>query len=198
VSGGLVVVAGPSGCGKSTLLRRLLAEHKRFAFAVSCTTRAPRPGERDGREYYFLAPEDFERRVAAGEFAEWEAFFGNRYGTLKAEIERLRQAGRHVVFDLDVKGALNVKGLYPEALLVFVEPPSLDVLERRLRGRGSESEEQIALRLARSREELALAPRFDARLVNDDLETSHHELLRILGDYLQPAGTAEDPHAEVA
>lgn len=198
MNGGLVVVAGPSGCGKSTLLKRLLAEFPRFAFAVSCTTRAPRAGELDGREYYFLSAEEFERRVAGGEFAEWEAFFGNRYGTLKAEIERLRRAGRHVVFDLDVKGALNLKRLYPEARLVFVEPPSLDVLERRLRGRGSESEEQVALRLARSREELALAPRFDARLVNEELETSHHELLRILGDYLQPAETAEDPHAEVA
>jgi guanylate kinase len=198
MNGGLVVVAGPSGSGKSTLLKRLLAEFPRFAFAVSCTTRAPRAGEQEGRDYYFLAGAEFERRVEAGEFAEWEAFFGNRYGTLKAEIERLRQAGRHVVFDLDVKGALNLKALYPEALLVFVEPPSLAVLERRLRGRGSESEEQVALRLSRSREELALAPRFDVRVVNDELETSYHELLRRLGDHLRLAEKAEEPHAQDA
>jgi guanylate kinase len=198
MTGGLVVMAGPSGVGKSTLLKRLLAAYPRFVFAVSCTTRGPRPGELDGREYYFIRPEDFQRRVDADEFAEWEAFFGNRYGTLKSEIERLRQAGHHVMFDLDVKGALNLKGQYPEALLVFVAPPSLEALERRLRNRCSESEEQIQIRLARSREELALAPRFDCTVVNDQLETSYDDLLRCLEAYLQPAESPEDRHAQPA
>lgn len=197
-SGGLVVMAGPSGAGKSTLLKRLLAEFPRFVFAVSCTTRAPRPGEEEGREYYFIRPGEFQRRVEAGEFAEWESFFENRYGTLRSEIERLRRAGHHVVFDLDVKGALNLKGQYPEARLVFVRPPSLEILERRLRDRRSESEEQIQIRLARSREELALAPRFDHQVVNDELETSYHDLLRCLEDLLQPADHQEERNAQPA
>ncbi len=198
MTGGLVVMAGPSGAGKSTLLKRLLAGHGRFAFAVSCTTRPPRAGEQEGREYYFIGPEEFEQRVQAGEFAEWEAFFAHRYGTLKAEIERLRQAGRHVVFDLDVKGALNLKGQYPEARLVFVAPPSQEELERRLRARGSESEEQVQIRLARCREELELAARFDCRVVNDRLESSYLELLRCLEAFLQPAEEGEDRRAEPA
>jgi len=181
-SGRLVVVAGPSGAGKSTLLRRLLAERPRYRFAVSCTTRGPRAGEEHGREYYFLADEEFERRVAADEFAEWERLHARRYGTLKSEIARLRDAGHHVLFDVDVKGALRLKELYPEARLVFIAPPSLAALERRLRARGSESEEQIGIRLERSRLELELADRFDCRVVNDELETSYRDLLACLGE----------------
>jgi guanylate kinase len=196
--GGLVVVAGPSGVGKGTLVGRLLAEHPAFAFAVSCTTRAPRPGEAEGREYYFLSEEDFARRVAADEFAEWEALHAHRYGTLKAEIERLRHAGRHVLFDLDVKGALNLKRRYPEALLVFIAPPSLEALEQRLRGRGSESEEQIRIRLERSREELALAPRFDRLVVNDDLDKSYQDLCGCLEALLPAADNLEERHAPSA
>lgn len=180
--GRLVVVAGPSGAGKSTLLKRLLAERERYAFAVSCTTRPPRPGEVEGRDYYFLADEDFQRRVEAEEFAEWEQLHARRYGTLKSEIERLRSAGRHVLFDVDVKGALALKRIYPEARLVFIAPPSLEALEARLRGRRSESEEQIRIRLERSRLELELADRFDCRVVNDELERSYLELLACLGE----------------
>jgi guanylate kinase len=193
-TGRLVVVAGPSGAGKSTLLRRLLAECPRYAFAVSCTTRPPRPGEEQGREYYFLGEEEFERRVRAGEFAEWEALHARRYGTLKSEIETLRAAGRQVLFDVDVHGALRLKALYPEALLVFIAPPSLAVLEERLRARRSESEEQIAIRLERSRLELELAGRFDCRVVNDDLESSYRDLLACLGE----PSKEESVHAQPA
>ena len=196
--GGLVVVSGPSGTGKSTLLRRLLAETPAFVFAVSCTTRTPRTGEVEGREYYFIGAEEFERRVAAGEFAEWEALHAHRYGTLKAEIERLRRAGRHVLFDLDAKGALSLKRLYPEALLVFIAPPSLEALENRLRHRHSESEEQIRIRLQRSREELELAPLFDRRVVNDDLNASYQALRGCLEDFLPAADNPEELHAQPA
>lgn len=181
-NGRLVVVAGPSGAGKSTLLRRLLAERPRYAFAVSCTTRAPRAGEVEGRDYYYLEDGEFQRRIDAEEFAEWEQLHARRYGTLKAEIERLRRAGRHVLFDVDVKGALNLKRIFPDALLVFIAPPSIEALEKRLRGRGSESEEQIRIRLERSRLELELAGRFDRRVVNEDLEIGYKDLLAALGE----------------
>lgn len=197
-TGGLVVVAGPSGAGKSTLLKRLLKEHPVFAFAVSCTTRPPRPGEVEGRDYYFLDEAEFTRRVERGDFAEWEALHAHRYGTMKEEIERLRQAGRHVLFDVDVKGALTLKHLYPEALLVFIAPPSLAALEERLRLRRSESEEQIRIRLQRSREELALASRFDRLVVNDDLETSYHALRGCLEAFLPAANNLEERHAHHA
>lgn len=196
--GALVVVAGPSGVGKSTLLKRLLREAPRFAFAVSCTMRAPRPGEQDWREYYFLSEEAFDQHVALGDFAEWEALHARRYGTLKAEIQRLRDAGRHVLFDVDVKGALNLKAQYEEALLVFIAPPSFQVLEARLRGRSSETEEQIRIRLDRVKEELALAPRFDRQVVNDELETSYHALRGCLEAFLPAAELKEDSHAQTA
>jgi len=198
MSGALVVVAGPSGVGKSTLLKRLLREAPRFAFAVSCTTRAPRPGEEHGRDYYFLSEDAFDRHVAQGDFAEWEALHARRYGTLKAEIARLREAGRHVLFDVDVKGALNLKAQYPEALLVFIAPPTFAALEARLRGRSSETEEQILIRLHRVKEELALAPRFDRQVVNDDLETSYHALCGCLEAFLPAAETKEDGLAQTA
>lgn len=197
-TGGLVVVSGPSGTGKTTLLKRLMAEFPVFSFAVSCTTRAPRPGEMEGREYYYLTDAEFTRRVEAGEFAEWEALHAHRYGTLRAEIERLRRAGRHVLFDLDVKGGLNLKRQYPEALLVFIAPPSLAALEERLRRRHSETEEQIRIRLARSREELEQAPRFDRMVVNDDLDTSYIALRGCLENFLPAADKLEERHADPA
>jgi len=171
-SGRLIVFAAPAGGGKSTVIRRLREVHPEWGFSVSATTRAPRAGEVDGREYYFLAREEFTRRVAAGEFLEHEEVHGDLYGTLKAPtFERLAR-GETLIFDLDVKGALNVKAAYPEALSIFLLPPSRDVLRRRLEGRRTESRESVERRLVRADMELALAPRFDVQIVNDDLATT--------------------------
>jgi len=171
-SGRLIVFAAPAGGGKSTVIRRLREVHPEWGFSVSATTRAPRAGEVDGREYYFLAREEFTRRVAAGEFLEHEEVHGDLYGTLKAPtFERLAR-GETLIFDLDVKGALNVKAAYPEALSIFLLPPSRDVLRRRLEGRRTESRESVERRLVRADMELALAPRFDVQIVNDNLETT--------------------------
>lgn len=194
----ILVVAGPSGSGKSTLLKKLLADYSHFRFAVSCTTRAPRAGEEHGREYYFIDQLEFDKRVAAGDFAEWEALHANRYGTLISELARIRAEGFHPVLDVDVKGALNIQRRLPDSLLVFIAPPSLEVLEARLRRRKSESEEQIRIRLARSKEELDLAPRFDVQIVNDELEDSYHALQDCLREFLLLDGQQGDAHAQNA
>ena len=154
------------------MIRRLRETHPDWGFSVSATTRAPRPGEADGREYYFLTHDDFERRVAAGEFLEHENVHGDLYGTLKAPtFERLAH-GETLIFDLDVKGAVNVKAAYPAALSIFLLPPSRDVLRKRLEGRRTETPESVERRLARADMELALASQFDAQIVNDDLDTA--------------------------
>jgi guanylate kinase len=174
--GRLIVFAAPAGGGKSTVIRRLREAHPDWGFSVSATTRTPRAGEVDGREYHFLVRDDFIRRVAAGEFLEHEEVHGDLYGTLKAPtFERLAR-GETLIFDLDVKGALNVKAAYPQALSIFLLPPSRDVLRRRLEGRKSESRESLERRLVRADMELALAPRFDVQIVNDDLETTVAEV----------------------
>ncbi len=194
----ILVVAGPSGSGKSTLLKKLLADYAHFRFAVSCTTRPPRAGEEHGREYYFIDQVEFDKRVADGDFAEWEALHANRYGTLISELDRIRAEGCHPVLDVDVKGALNIQRRLPDSLLVFIAPPSLEVLEARLRRRKSESEEQIRIRLARSKEELDLAPRFDVQIVNDELEDSYHALQDCLREFLLLDGQQGDAHAQNA
>lgn len=196
--GGILVVAGPSGSGKSTLLKRLLAEQDGFRFAVSCTTRPPRKGELHGREYYFVSQEEFEQKIAAGAFAEWEALHARHYGTLLSELDRIRAEGRTAVLDVDVKGALSMRARLPEALLVFIAPPSLEVLEQRLRQRRSESEEQIQIRLARSREEMEQAHRFDCQIVNDDLNDSYQAFLDCLMEFLDWSGHEGDVHAQDA
>ena len=183
--GALIIVTGPSGVGKSTLLNRLLAEYDRFTFAISCTTRIARTGEVDGREYYFVQSDEFESKIEADEFIEWERLHANHYGTLKSEIERLIDSGKHVIHDIDVSGALNVREQYPEAFLIFVMPPSLDDLEKRLRKRNSDSDEQIKIRLSRSQREIDKAPLFDCQIVNDELEESYSSLLCCLEDYLK-------------
>jgi guanylate kinase len=185
LSGALVIVAGPSGVGKSTLLNRLLDEHSNFVFAVSCTTRSPRRGELHGREYYFIQQDEFNSLVNADEFIEWENLHAQSYGTLKSEIQRLRDSGKDVVLDIDVSGALNVRRIIPEAYLVFVMPPSVEELARRLRCRNTDSEEQIAIRLSRCRQEIDQASLFDCQVVNDELEESYQSLLDCLDDYIE-------------
>ena len=175
--GKAILFSAPSGCGKTTIIRELMsgngvAPYDRFEFSVSATSRQPRTGEVDGRDYYFLSREEFMRRVEADEFLEWEEVYsGTCYGTLKSEIDRIWAKGGVIVFDVDVNGGRNIKRYFgDDALSIFVMPPSIEVLEQRLRSRGTDSEEAIVKRLGRSAEELRQAPLFDVTIVNDDLQ----------------------------
>ena len=165
------------------MVSRVRDQRPDLGLTVSATTRQPRPGEVDGTSYYFLSVEDFEQRVAAGEFLEWANVFGNRYGTLRSEVDRNLDAGKSVILEIDVQGALNVRKLMPEAVLVFIEPPSFEALESRLRGRGTEEEEVVQVRLKTAKGELELAPSYDERIVNDDLQEATSEFLRMLDSH---------------
>lgn len=179
----LFVISGPSGAGKGTLVARVRGELPNLGLTVSATTRAPRAGEVDGVSYYFLSDEEFTRRVEAGEFLEWAQVHDHRYGTLCSEVNRNLATGHSLILEIDVQGALNVKKRFPDAVLVFIEPPSLDVLRERLIGRGSETPESLELRLADARREMELVDRYDVRLVNDDLDRATKELVSILTSY---------------
>ena len=169
----ILVITGPSGVGKGTLIKGLLERVPGVQLAVSATTRKPREGEVNGVDYHFLSEEDFDRRVAAGEFVEHAEYAGNRYGTLKSELSR---PARAIVLEIDVQGARQVREALPDARLVFIEPPSFEDLERRLAGRASDQPEQIERRLAAARDELEAAGEFDHRIVNDDLQRALQEL----------------------
>lgn len=179
----LFVVSGPSGVGKGTLVAALRERLSSLGLTVSATTRSPRPGETDGISYYFLTDGEFERRVEEGDFLEWAWVHGHRYGTLKSEAERLLGQGRSVILEIDVQGGLQVREKLPDAVLVFIEPPSMDELERRLRGRGTESEADVERRLANAREEMRCADRYDVRIVNDDLDRAEQELEQVIESY---------------
>lgn len=163
----LVVVSGPAGSGKGTVNARLL-EGGDFVYSVSATTRSPRPGEVDGVNYHYIAREDFEARIARGELLEHTQYCGNYYGTLRSETEAVLASSRNLLLEIEVEGAMNVKRQYPEAVLIMLLPPSYRVLEARLRGRGTETEEVILRRLARAREELEFLPRYDYVVYNRD------------------------------
>ncbi|MCA9514213.1 MAG: guanylate kinase [Myxococcales bacterium] len=165
----LIVMTGPSGVGKSTVLRGLLGSDARLALSVSHTTRPPRPGEREGVDYYYVDDDTFGAMVAAEAFAEWAPVHARRYGTSKAEIARLRAAGRDIVLDIDVQGAEQLRSVYPDAVSIFILPPSITALEARLRGRKTEDEAQLAIRLARSEAEIACAGTYHYLIVNDDV-----------------------------
>lgn len=182
--GRLVVISAPSGAGKTSIARSILERTAGFRFSVSATTRPKREAETDGVDYFFLTKEEFLRRVQAGEFAEWEEIYGNYYGTLRSEIDRSLAHGERILFDIDVKGGLSIKRLYPEALLIFVEPPSIEVLYDRLRNRGTESDETLKQRMERVPMELALGAGFDHRIVNDVLDRAIAEVEKIVADYL--------------
>lgn len=172
-TGKIIVIAAPSGCGKSTIIRAILDKGDLdLAFAVSATTRPPRPGETEGVSYYFMSTEDFREAIADGAFIEYEEVYPGRfYGTPRSEIDRVTSEGHNIVLDIDVNGARGVKELYgPRALTIFIEPPSVDELRRRLESRGTESPEVIDERVDRATYELSRAPEFDARIVNDSLE----------------------------
>ncbi|MBQ3275644.1 MAG: guanylate kinase [Oscillospiraceae bacterium] len=181
--GTLLVLSGPSGVGKSTVLRKVMAGREDMAFSVSATTRAPRPGEEEGVDYFFVTRERFDEMVADGELLEHAEFVGNCYGTPRSQVEKRLESGITVVLDIEVQGASQVKALMPEALTVFLAPPSLEALEQRLRGRGTETEEKIRSRLETARRELLLAPTYDFTVVNDDADRAASELAEILENW---------------
>ncbi|UJA20110.1 guanylate kinase [Thermoleophilia bacterium SCSIO 60948] len=166
------VVTGPSGVGKGTLIRRLLDSVPGLALSVSATTRAPRPGERDGREYHFLDRQEFDRRADASDFLEFASYSGNRYGTLRSEVERRLAAGRSVVLEIEVQGARQVRAAMPEAVSVFIAPPDPSALRARLEGRATDSDEQITERLKTAEIELAASDEFTHQIVNDDIDAA--------------------------
>lgn len=179
----LFVISGPSGAGKGTLVARVRAQLPNLGLTVSATTREPRAGEVDGKSYYFLSSEEFECLVREHAFVEWAHVHGHCYGTLVREVEHNLAAGSSLILEIDVQGALQVRERFPEAVLIFVKPPSLDALRERLVRRGTESEQSIALRLKNAAEELALADRYDEVVVNDDLDTAVAELKDIIERY---------------
>lgn len=184
--GNLFVISGPSGVGKGTLVGHL-ADRDDVWVSVSATTRAPREGERDGEDYFFMDRDAFMSKADQGGFIEWAEYSGNCYGTPKDKVDEQLDAGRDVVLEIEVQGALQVKEKLPEVKLIFIEPPSMEVLEERLRGRGTESEEAIARRLHTARVELDEKIKYDYTLVNDEIDRAFQELTR----YMESANTAE-------
>lgn len=188
MKGKMLIVSAPSGSGKSTIVQWLMKEHPELElyFSVSCTSRAPRGTEQNGVEYFFLTPEEFKSKIANGEFLEYEEVYADRfYGTLKAQVERQLEAGQNVVFDVDVKGGVNIKKFYGDrAMSLFIKPPSVEELRRRLEGRGTDTPEAIENRLAKAEYELTFAPQFDHVVVNDDLATAEQETLELVKGFL--------------
>ena len=185
-TGDFLAVIGHTGSGKSTLVQHLLDTRQDIELSISATTRAPRGQEQDGREYYFITPERFEQLIKEDAFVEWQQVYkGTYYGTLRSEIERIENAGHHVVFDIDVKGGINVKRMFGDrARAIFISPPSIEALRERLTKRGTDSPEKIEERLAKAEIEMADAPLFDTILVNDDLATTKKELDKELAKFL--------------
>lgn len=175
--GSLIIYSGPSGVGKGTIIAPFI-ETGRFALSVSATTRAPREGEQDGVNYHFMSKEAFERRIMQGELLEYAKYADNYYGTPKEFVERELEKGRDVLLEIEVVGAMKVKESFPEATLIFVMPPSFEELHRRLVGRGTESEEEIAKRLAAAKKEIGMAYHYDFIIVNDDLEAVRGQLIK--------------------
>lgn len=188
MKGKMLIVSAPSGSGKSTIVQWLMQDHPelKLYFSISCTSRAPRGTEKDGVEYFFLTPEEFKDKIAKNEFLEYEEVYENRfYGTLKQQVERQREAGQNVVFDVDVKGGVNIKKYYgDEALSLFIQPPSVEELRKRLIGRATDTPEAIEQRLAKAEYELTFAPQFDCVIVNDDLEIAKQEALKTIKSFL--------------
>lgn len=187
MQGKLIIFSAPSGSGKSTIINFLLKQNLNLQFSISATSRDPRGEEKHGVEYYFLSPEEFRSKIANDEFLEFEEVYTDRfYGTLKSEVDRITSTGNNVIFDVDVVGGCNIKQFYGErALSVFIQPPSIEELRKRLEGRGTDAQDVIESRLAKAEFELGFAPKFDVVIVNDDLEKAQQEALTTIREFLQ-------------
>ena len=186
MKGKLLIFSAPSGSGKTTIVKHLLSLGKGIKFSISATSRKIRPGETEGKDYYFLSVENFRSKIEHNEFIEWEEVYpGQFYGTLKKEVERIRDNGNHVVFDVDVIGGLNIKKQYgDDALAVFVKAPSLEILEKRLRSRSTETEESLQKRLGKAIRENSYADKFDVVLINDNLDETLRQAEKIVSAFL--------------
>lgn len=182
----LIIFSAPSGAGKSTLVRYLLSQGLNLRFSISATSRAPRGEEKDGKEYYFLTPDEFRKRIARKDFLEHEEVYTDKfYGTLKSEVDRILAEGSNVVFDVDCVGGVNIKKIYgQQALSIFIMPPSVEVLRERLEKRGTDSPEVIENRLAKAEYEMGFAPQFDVTVCNDDYDRAKTEILNLVTDFI--------------
>ncbi len=177
--GEMLVVSGFSGVGKGTVIRRLMDEHPEYAFSVSATTRSPRPGEVDGKDYFFITRDEFDRWIEEGRFLEYAHFLERSYGTPKDAVEALRKSGHHVILDIETEGAMNVDAACPDAKLVYIIPPSAQALRDRIVGRGTETKEQIRRRITKAIREVDLVPAYDYIVVNDDVDATAEEIHRL-------------------
>ncbi|MBO5225655.1 MAG: guanylate kinase [Parabacteroides sp.] len=186
MAGKLIIFSAPSGSGKSTIINYLLTQNLNLHFSISATSRAPRGTEKNGVEYYFLTPEEFRNRIEAGDFLEYEEVYTDKfYGTLKSEVERILSKGDNVIFDVDVVGGCNIKKFYGNrALSIFIQPPSVEELRKRLEGRGTDAPDVIESRIAKAEFELGFANKFDIVIINDDLEQAKAETLLTLQNFL--------------
>lgn len=186
MSGKMIIFSAPSGAGKTTIVRHLLSKFNRFEFSISATSRAPRGSEKHGHDYFFLSAEEFKKRIKDDEFVEWqEVYTDNFYGTLKSELDRIWAKDNVVVFDVDVVGGVNLKKMFPDcSLSIFIMPPSVSELRNRLVERGTDSPEAIERRVAKAKEELSYASKFDFVLVNDDLEAAKEAAHRKIAEFL--------------
>lgn len=186
MSGKFIIFSAPSGAGKTTLVKHLLEKKLPIEFSISAASRKPRVGEIDGKDYYFLSAEDFQQKLKDDQFIEWEEVYaGNYYGTLKSEVERIWKNGNHVIFDIDVKGGVNLKKMYPEnTLSVFIMPPSVEELERRLVFRCTDDEQTIKKRVNKAIEELSYADQFDIVVVNDNLEEAKRKVYDVVSNFI--------------
>ena len=180
----LIVVSGFSGAGKGTLMKKLMQDYDNYALSISATTRQPRVGEEDGREYFFITKEEFEKMIARDELIEYARYVENYYGTPKQYVMEQLEAGKDVILEIEIQGALKVKEKYPDTLLMFVTPPSAQVLKDRLVGRGTDAPEVIESRIAKAEFELSFADKFDVVIVNDELEKAEAETLKIIQDFI--------------
>lgn len=193
MKGKLIIFSAPSGSGKSTIINYLMQQDLGLTFSISATSRAPRGTEQHGVEYFFLSPEEFRQRIANNEFLEYEEVYPDRfYGTLKEQVERQLEAGQHVVFDVDVVGGCNIKEYYGHrALSIFIQPPSIEELRRRLEGRGTDTPEVIKQRIDKAEYELSFSPKFDKIVINDHLETAQAETLTLIKHFLSCEDSVE-------